>query len=105
MPSIMIDYSKHDLTREELEKELKILADQIAGTLSMLSRMGGVSDELYISLRNRLQEKNLLPKEPPGTSFWRYVGQLEKPLRAGDKEARDFVKRMEGVVGAVLTVV
>ena len=69
----------------------------------MLSRMGGVSDELYISLRNRLREKNLLPEEPPGTSFWRYVGQLEKPLRAGDKEAPGFCQEMEGVVGAVLT--
>ncbi|MCY4353256.1 MAG: hypothetical protein OXC09_00475 [Truepera sp.] len=93
---MMIDLAQHTLTREEREKENKILAGHIEGVLYALSKKGSVSNELYISLRKRLEELDLLPEKPLGTSFYRYVGQLVKPLRAGVKETQDFVKNWKG---------
>ena len=93
MLSMTIHYPKHE---EEREKENSILAGHIEGVLDVLSKKGSVSDALHSSLNKRLQELDLLPEKPLGAQFYRYVGRLVEPLRAGDKEARDFVKRWRG---------
>ncbi|MDE0100294.1 MAG: hypothetical protein OXM87_11935 [Truepera sp.] len=99
---MVIDYVKHDLTRKELEereREYEILAGQITNMLDSLPKMGGVPDplhssfdEFYSSLNKKFQEFGLLPREPLGTDYFIYIEQLVKPLRAGVKETRDFVK-------------
>lgn len=84
------------LTKEERERENYILAGQIEVILESLSRKGSVPDELYVMLRDRLKELELMPAKPLGTSFWRYVGELVKPLRAGLKQTESFIKNWKG---------
>ena len=84
------------LTKEERERENFILAGQIEVVLNSLSKWGSVPDHLYVMLRNRLRELDLLPAKPLGTSFYRYVGELVKPLRAGTKATESFIKNWKG---------
>ena len=96
LPMVIV---KQDLTEEEREKEHKLLAGNIENVLNFLPRMGAVSDalhpsldELHSSLKKKLRDLDLLPREPLGTQTYTYIRELVKPLRAGIKETQDFIK-------------
>ena len=94
MLSMMI--AKHDLTKEELEKRYRDLADSFARMLVLLSKNGARSDEIHFFAQKELKELDLLPREPLGANFFIYIRELIEPLRAGVKETREFVKNWKG---------
>lgn len=93
MLSMSREYTQHG---ERRLNDDEILAGHIEFVLGQLSKWGTVSDDLYLSLRGTLQERGLLPEKPLGTSFYRYVGELVKPLRTGPRETRNFVRDWKG---------
>lgn len=93
---MVIEHTQHALTQEERDEELFVLAGQIEFILGQLTRWGSVPDHLYVMLRDRLQELELMPAKPLGTSFYRYVGELVKPLRAGSKKTQSFIDNWKG---------
>ena len=106
MLSMVSNFAKRDLTREEMEeteREHKNLAGEITNMLSLLPRMGAVSDALHpsldalhSSLKKKLRDLDLLPEAPLGTNFYIYIEELVPPLRAGIKETQDFIKNWKG---------